>query len=109
MRPSVVSAWKSGASVPMESDIGWCSSRFGACHDRHPIDLPFLRRSSIGLPLRSRFQSAARPDYGAAREARCMQVRVDLLGRFRVAVDGREAAATAWRRTRSAALIKLLA
>lgn len=37
-----------------------------------------------------------------------MRVEVDVLGRFRVAVDGREAPATAWRRTRSAALIKLL-
>src|SRR5258708_3390941 len=38
-----------------------------------------------------------------------MQVRVDVLGQFKVVVDGREAAAAAWRRTRSAALVKLLA
>jgi DNA-binding SARP family transcriptional activator len=38
-----------------------------------------------------------------------MLVRVDVLGRFRVAVDGRVATAAAWRRTRSAALVKLLA
>src|SRR5258708_23014512 len=38
-----------------------------------------------------------------------MRVQVDVLGRFRVAVDGRVATAEAWRRTRSAALVKLLA
>src|SRR5262245_28735563 len=37
-----------------------------------------------------------------------MRVEVDLLGQFRVAVDGRPAAASALRRTRSTALIKLL-
>src|SRR5579871_3705611 len=38
-----------------------------------------------------------------------MQVRVEALGRFRVTVDGRIADAPAWRRTRSSALVKLLA
>src|SRR5260370_32105237 len=38
-----------------------------------------------------------------------MRVQVDVLGRFRVAVDGRVATAEAWRRTRSAAIVKLLA
>jgi DNA-binding SARP family transcriptional activator len=38
-----------------------------------------------------------------------MRVRVELLGQFRVAVDGRLADPAAWRRTRSTALIKLLA
>jgi DNA-binding SARP family transcriptional activator len=38
-----------------------------------------------------------------------MRVRVELLGQFRVAVDGRPADATAWCRTRSTALVKLLA
>src|ERR1700686_1275155 len=38
-----------------------------------------------------------------------MRVQVDVLGRFRVAFDGRVATAEAWRRTRSAALVKLLA
>lgn len=37
-----------------------------------------------------------------------MRVKVDLLGQFRVTVDGREVAASAWRRQRSAALVKLI-
>src|SRR5215472_12173718 len=37
-----------------------------------------------------------------------MRVQIELLGAFRVVVDGRVVAATAWRRERSAALVKLL-
>src|SRR5439155_9860817 len=41
---------------------------------------------------------------------RCrMRVRVDLLGHFRVTVDGRAVSAGDWRRARSVALVKLLA
>ena len=38
-----------------------------------------------------------------------MRVQVDLLGQFRVIIDGRLVPATDWRRSRSAALVKLLA
>ncbi|TJW66973.1 MAG: hypothetical protein E5V29_19815, partial [Mesorhizobium sp.] len=38
-----------------------------------------------------------------------MRVEVDLLGQFRVSVDGRAASAAAWRRTSSVTLVKLLA
>src|SRR5919199_4067496 len=38
-----------------------------------------------------------------------MRLRIELLGRFRVTVDGRTVSAGEWRRSRSVALIKLLA
>ncbi|MET3520330.1 AfsR/SARP family transcriptional regulator [Mesorhizobium abyssinicae] len=38
-----------------------------------------------------------------------MRVEVDLLGQFRVSIDGRAASAAAWRRTSSVTLVKLLA
>ena len=38
-----------------------------------------------------------------------MRVQIDLLGQFRVTLDGREISANEWRREKSAALIKLLA
>src|SRR5215211_4114730 len=38
-----------------------------------------------------------------------MRVRVELLGHFRVTVDGRAVSAGDWRRSRSVALVKLLA
>jgi DNA-binding SARP family transcriptional activator/predicted negative regulator of RcsB-dependent stress response len=38
-----------------------------------------------------------------------MRVQIDLLGQFRVRLDGREISANEWRREKSAALIKLLA
>ena len=38
-----------------------------------------------------------------------MRIQVELLGQFRVITNGRAVAATAWRRERSAALVKLLA
>src|SRR5215211_2039179 len=38
-----------------------------------------------------------------------MRVRVELLGHFRVTVDGRAVSAGDWRRARSVALVKLLA
>jgi DNA-binding SARP family transcriptional activator len=38
-----------------------------------------------------------------------MRVQLDLLGQFRVSVDGRATTAADWRRTRSVALVKLLA
>ena len=38
-----------------------------------------------------------------------MHIQINLLAEFRVTIDGRQAAAAAWRRTRSAALVKRLA
>jgi DNA-binding SARP family transcriptional activator len=38
-----------------------------------------------------------------------MHVQIDMLGRFRVAIDGSDVPSGAWRRERSAALVKLLA